>query len=148
MICVVVTNVVGNGVPFQKTVASVPKLSAFRVRVNGTLLTGTVFGTMEVSEGKVCCGLSRGNWLRVGVPAPQPRAMMLASTTRVSRIDTSEGVESSKHARHRGGEILSRSHPRWLLSRTIFYSLEMRDVRMALPDSGVGVAVADRCRSS
>jgi hypothetical protein len=40
-----------SGAPFQKTMASLPKLSPLTVTLKGTLLTGTLFGVRTVIEG-------------------------------------------------------------------------------------------------
>jgi hypothetical protein len=45
------TNLVNSGVPFQKTIASIVKLAPSTSIVNGTLLTGALFGNNAVMEG-------------------------------------------------------------------------------------------------
>jgi hypothetical protein len=83
-----VTNVVRKAVPFQKTIASGPKLVPSTVIVKGTLLTGTLAGDSSAIEGAV------GNTL-IGLcpdiidPEPHPRLNNIASKKHVYRIASS-----------------------------------------------------------
>src|SRR5205814_7012062 len=80
------TNVVNNGVPFQKTTASASKLVPFTSMVKGTLLTGALFGNNDVTEGGeeentlkvpgVALGLCEG--------FPHPRVIRINRTNRLA----------------------------------------------------------------
>jgi hypothetical protein len=70
------TNLVDNGFPFQKTIASVPKLAPSTSMVKTTLLTGALSGDNAVMEGGELSRL-RDPWVAFGScqELPHPRVI-------------------------------------------------------------------------
>src|ERR1700761_6243823 len=91
------TNLVNSAVPFQKTTAAVSKLAPSTSIVNGTLLTGALFGSNLAMKGEEEDDTLKIPWVALGLcegfPHPRlnkmNRTRRLAGTKRKYRIATS-----------------------------------------------------------
>ena len=94
------------GIPFQKTMESVPKLTPLTVMVNGTLPTGTLLGDSSVIEGgkNPVVNFALGSWFPE--PAPQPILTRTASRRLVNRISPTlpVGIVEKLHVTCRAGK--------------------------------------------